>query len=54
MGQAEVLDLGAIGCLDTAAIDETAVCQDNNFVVRAGFEVEAGTIEAELVELVEA
>jgi hypothetical protein len=55
----KVLDSGAIGCLDTAAIDETAVCQDNNFVVRAGFEVEAelveaGTIEAELVELVEA
>ena len=49
MLQAEVLDL-VVGAmyLDTAAIDETVVCQDNNFVVRA-----AGTIEAELVESVE-
>lgn len=49
MRQAEVLDL-VVGAmyLDTAAIDETVVCQDNNFVVRA-----AGTIEAELVESVE-
>lgn len=63
MRQAEVLDLvvGAT-CLDTAAIDETVVCQDNNFAVRAGtveaesveVAVMAGTIEAELVELVEA
>jgi hypothetical protein len=49
MRQAGVLDL-VVGAryLDTAAIDETVVCQDNNFVVRA-----AGTIEAELVESVE-
>ena len=44
--------------LDTAAIDETVVVQDNNFAVMAGSEVEAemveaGTIEAELVESVE-
>ena len=59
MRQAEVLDL-VVGAmyLDTAAIDETVVCQDNNFVVMAGtveaelveVEVMAGTIEAELVE----
>ena len=50
MRQAEVLDL-VVGAmyLDTAAIDETVVFQDNNFVVMA-----VDTIEAELVELVEA
>ena len=63
MRQAEVLDL-VVGAryLDTAAIDERVVCQDNNFVVMAGtveaelveVVVMAGTIEAELVELVEA
>ena len=46
MRQAGVLDL-VVGAryLDTAAIDETVVCQDNNFVVMAG------TVEAELVEV---
>ena len=56
MLQAEVQDLVVVAtcCLDTAAIVETVVFQDNNFAVEAETVeaelVEAGTIEVELVE----